>query len=246
MKLALVIPDCHIPNHHKKAYGAMMNAASDLKIDEVTILGDYLDCYEVMSHQRHPRVFTTLEQEFIAANKELDFIDKQFKGAKKVFIEGNHEDRLERYIINNAPSLFGVTETSRLLQLDQRPNWKFVKWGPTQQHRILDSKLHARHRPPTNNVKSNAKEAGCNLVYGDIHKIEMGYHNTLKGEQRVAFSVGWLGDKRKDLIFGYVKNHHQWQMGFGLVYVDGDKFYPVTVPIHEDGSCVVNGKKYKG
>lgn len=248
LKVALIIPDCHIPNHHRKAYGSMMNAALDVGIDEVVILGDYADFYPFMFHDKHPLVGIKLEDEMNAVNDELDKIDSSFPDAKKCFIEGNHEDRLERYICKNAPALFGVTETKRLFKLDQRPNWTFVKWGPTQQYQVLGSKLYARHRPPTNIAKNNAKEAGCNLVYGDIHKIEEGYHNSLKGDQRVAFCVGWLGDKRYDKIFGYVKNHHQWQMGFGLVYVDTETgiFYHQIIPILEDGSCVVNGKIYKG
>lgn len=225
----------------------MMNVLADFQPDEIVILGDYADFYEVMSHQRHPRVQITLEDEVNAVNHELDQIDSTFPDAKKKFIEGNHEDRLERYIINQAPALFGVTETSRLFKLDTRPNWQFFKWSPTQQCQVLNSKLWARHRPPSNNPRLNAKEAGCNIVYGDIHKIEHGYHTSLLGDERVAFSVGWLGDKSLDKIFGYVKNTHQWQLGFGIVYVvpETGHFYHQIIPITEDGTCIFNGKFYR-
>jgi hypothetical protein len=72
----------------------------------------------------------------------------------------------------------------------------------------------------------------------------------MDGTNHVAFSVGWLGDKNQDLIFNYVKNHHQWQLGFGLVYVNEKTryFYHQKIHILEQGnkySCVVNGKLYE-
>jgi hypothetical protein len=70
----------------------------------------------------------------------------------------------------------------------------------------------------------------------------------MDGTQHVAFSVGWLGDKSLDKIFGYVKTHHDWQLGFGLVTVDmvSGYFYHDIVPILDNYTCVVNGKIYRG
>jgi len=69
----------------------------------------------------------------------------------------------------------------------------------------------------------------------------------MDGKNHVCMSVGWLGDKSKEKIYGYVKNHHQWQMGFGLAYVDPKSrfFYHHKIHIMENMTCVVNGKLYK-
>jgi len=42
----------------------------------------------------------------------------------------------------------------------------------------------------------------------------------------------------------YMKGVMNWQKGFGILYVDGDKVSPVPVPIERDGSFVVEGKRY--
>jgi hypothetical protein len=85
------------------------------------------------------------------------------------------------------------------------------------------------------------------VVYGHIHRIEESHIVGLDGTNHVAFSVGWLGDKRKDKIFNYVKGHWQWQLGFGLVWVDPatNYFYHQKIHILDNYTCVVNGKKYK-
>jgi hypothetical protein len=191
----------------------------------------------------------TLKEEIVRVQQRIEELSKLFPESNKVFIEGNHEFRFARYLYNNAPALFGVTETRALLELDKHPNWKFLDYGPNQAHKVLGSFLTARHEPLGSSAKATATRALCSLVYGHIHRIEESHIVGLDGTNHVAFSVGWLGDKRMDKIYGYVKNHHQWQLGFGVVYVDHKTrlFYHQKVPIlvlKNTYSCVFNGKEY--
>lgn len=252
MKVALIVPDCHVPFVHKKAYELMLSVAQDLSpsLDEIVILGDFADFYSVSSHQKDPRIFSMLEDEIVEVLNRLQEIDVLFPSVKKVFLEGNHEYRLERYLCERAPALFGVTSVQHLLEFDRRPKWNFIPYGPNQSHKVLGSYLTARHEPLASSAKATASKALCSLVYGHIHRIEESHLVGLDGTNHVCFSVGWLGDKRQDLVFNYVKNHHQWQLGFGIVYVDEATrlFYHQKVHILEQGkqvSCVVNGKVYK-
>lgn len=252
LKCALIIPDTHRPFHHVKAYNLMLEVASDLKsqLNEIVVLGDYADFYSVSSHSRDPRVFHMLQDEVVDVLAGLSELDHLFPDAKKVFLQGNHEFRLERYLVDKAPALFGITDTRFLLGFDQRPNWRYIPYGPNQSHKVLGSYLRARHEPLASSAKATAAKALCSIVYGHIHRIESSHIVGMDGTNHIACSVGWLGDKSKDLIYSYVKNHHQWQMGFGLCWVDQkNKFFHLdTVHILEDGnqvSCVVNGKLYK-
>lgn len=250
LKLALIIPDCHIPYEHKKAYNLMLKIALQVKPDEIVILGDYADFYAVSSHSKDPRVANLLLDEISMVNQRLDELDKFFPEANKVYLEGNHEFRLERYLIDRAPALFGVTETRFLFDFDKRPNWRFIPYTPNQKHSVLESYLYAKHTPLSNSAKATVTKALCSLVYGHIHSMEENHIVGMNGDNHVAFSVGWLGDKSKDLVFNYVKNHHQWQLGFGLVYVDQKTrcFYHQKIHMIEHKnkiSCVVNGVKYE-
>lgn len=250
LKCSLIIPDTHAPYENKKAYNLMLKIAMEINPDEIVILGDYADFYSVSSHAKDPRVKDLLIDEVSMVNQRLDELDKFFPNAKKVFLEGNHENRLERYLIDRAPAVFGVTETRFLFQFDKRPNWIFKPYGPNQRYSVLGSYLYSKHTPLSSSAKATATKAMCSLVYGHIHTIEESHIVGMDGTNHVAFSVGWLGDKSKDLVFGYVKNHHQWQLGFGLVYVDqkSRRFHHQKIHILEHGgklSCVVNGKLYE-
>lgn len=187
-----------------------------------------------------------LQDEVQDVKKGLDELDRLFPKAQKVFIEGNHEFRLERYLMDKAPALFGVTSTEHLLDINRRPRWKFVPYGPNQCHKVLGSKLNVRHEPIARTAELTARKAMASITYGHIHRIQSSYAVGMDGTQHVAFSCGWLGDKKQDKVFSYVKSHHDWQLGFGLVWVDDRNgyFYHQVVQIMDDYSCVVNGKKF--
>lgn len=246
MKLAVVIPDMHVPYHHRKATELVLKTIQKLKPDEIVFLGDVADFYAVSSHGRHPTLLHDLRLEVDQVNELLDVVSR-FPG-KKVFLEGNHCYRLERYLASQAPALFGVTQTSLLLKMDQRKNWTFVDYSPKQLYRILGSRLGARHEPLGATSKASAARALMSLVYGHIHRIESSYIVGLDQKQHINFSCGWLGDLKFDKVFNYVKGHHQWQLGFALVWVDEKTniFYPQIIPIIENGktvSCIVNGER---
>lgn len=230
----------------------MLEVASYVGINEVVVLGDYADFYFASGHgPKHPKLLNTTVEEVDSVNIGISELDQLFPKSRKIFIEGNHENRLTRFCQNKCPELFGYVDAKTLFKIDQRPLWRWISYGPNQRVQVLNSKLWARHEPFGSSAKTTAARALCSVVYGHIHRIESSYVVGLDGTSHIAYSVGWLGDKRKDEIFGYVKGHAQWQLGFGLVYADPDSgcFYPQTVHIVERGhkiSCVVNGKKFTG
>ena len=250
-KLVALIPDTHRPFHHKKHYACMMNCLADLKPSSIYLLGDYGDFYWMGQHgAKDPRVKSSFEEEVIDINKGLDEFDDTFPDANKVYIEGNHEYRMERWLINRAPELFGVTSIKHIFEMDSRiaTGWRWIDYRPDQAVSIEGSDLIARHEPPASDPKKALKEAMCSVVYGHIHRIEESCHRGLLGRQYVAFSCGWLGDHRKNEVFGYVKGHFKWQAGFALVWVNTrtGEFHHQIVQIMENSTCVVNGKLYRG
>jgi len=225
----------------------MIKVAQFINPHEIVIGGDYADFYNISSHAKDPRIFQLLVDEVEDVRKGLDQLDKLFPRAKKIYIEGNHENRLERHLTDNAPALFGLTSTEHLLDINRRPNWKFVRYSPNQSYKILNSYLRCKHTPLSTSAKATATKALCSLAYFHIHTIEESHIVGLDGTNHVCFSVGWLGDKRYDKVFDYVKNHHQWQLGFGIVRVDPKTkyFYHQKIHIMDNYTCVVDGKLFK-
>ena len=243
MKRALIIPDCHIPFVHKKAYSLMLKVAKDFKPDEIVILGDYLDFYSVSSHKKDPTLPKMLKDEIDMAKVYLDEIDKLFPDAYKVFLEGNHEYRLSSYLQDKAPELFGLVSVKALLDINRRRKWRYIPYSPQQKYNVLGSKLFSKHTPIGSSAKTTVARGVASIVYGHTHRIEQNYIVGIDGSPHVAINSGWLGDARLK-VFEFVKNHHEWQLGFTLAYVVKKLFYHQIVPILPDISCVFHGKRY--
>lgn len=245
MRKAVLFPDCHFPFHSVKAWNVAMQITSDIQPDEFILLGDFVDAYNLSGHgPRNPMVPDTLVNEIDSANAGLDEIDKALPLAKKTFIEGNHEFRLERYLLNNAPELFGLTDIRMLLGFDKRYRWEWVSYGPNQSHRILGTDTLARHEPLKNSPALTIKEAGSSLFYGHIHKIESAWKTNLDGKKLVGGCPGWLGNP-KSLAFNYIKGVANWQWGITVIMFDKKNApHPFFVRISDDFKAFYNGKTY--
>lgn len=221
MKLNVIIPDSHIPHEDKRAFRLlhkiMRYMEKEYGIHAIYILGDFADVYFAHQHgNKHPLLTNTVQAEIKAVNAELDKLDRLSPKAKKVFIEGNHEYRLERIILARCPELFGVTSLKHLLGMNTRKNWRWIDYSASQLVQISGSHLYARHEPLGPNAKATSQRAKVSLVYGHIHRAEEAHTVGVSGTSHVAFCPGWLGDKRQDLVFGYCRP--EWQLGFATAW----------------------------
>jgi hypothetical protein len=128
MKAVHIQPDLHAPFHNKKAWRLNLKVAEARETAVYISLGDFIDNYSISSHQKNPdKRELLLQDEVDNANERLDELDTILPKARKIFIAGNHEDRLDRYIAHRAPDLFGMVTTAQLLNLKKR-GWEYVPY----------------------------------------------------------------------------------------------------------------------
>jgi UDP-2,3-diacylglucosamine pyrophosphatase LpxH len=240
------LTDPHIPFHSPKALAVAMNCLADSNLYGLYLGGDIFDMYWANDHgPKDPRIASTLELEVEAVNKFLDEIDQTWPGIQKRFIEGNHETRYERYLIKNAPALFGMTSIPLLTKMAQRPRWTYHPYSTDQLVQIGKTNLYVKHAPKGSSGSAIMNHNACNLLFGHVHRIITEYKTT--GDKRVlrATSPGWLGEGR-NRAFHYVPGHQNWQQGFARIFIDIiDWSWRIEViEILENSYCFANGKKY--
>lgn len=103
----LVISDIHAPYHDRKTIELAVSEAHRRGIVGVLLNGDTLDSHEISNHDKDPTAPRYIE-EIEVGRKLLGWVRGQFPKARLVLKEGNHEERLNRYIIQRAPALFGL------------------------------------------------------------------------------------------------------------------------------------------
>lgn len=130
LEAILFIPDCHFPFVDRRAWDLVVKAADHIrqKFDYMRIvqLGDLCDMYSVSAHDKDPRRIVQLSEELSSANEALDELDAIGADCKAITL-GNHEYRLERYLMRNAPMLLDSVSVPDLLQLRSR-GWTYCEY----------------------------------------------------------------------------------------------------------------------
>lgn len=239
MKRWLLVGDCHWPYADKRAWNLMLKTGP---YDGVAQMGDFIDCATISDHLRSKHRMESLHTELTVGRKKLQEL---FEIADEhILLEGNHEERLGRYIANRAPELEGVVGELHDY-LDPEKKWTRVPYG--RLHRV--GKLYLTHDQGPSGQNCSYKHAnivGHCVAHGHAHRLELVYLGTVDGKRRFGFSVGWLGDSRR-LAFNYAKAaaRANWQVGFGVAYVNDLQVHVQPVPI-VNYRCVVDGVEYRG
>lgn len=250
-----VFNDPHIPFHDPLSYALVLDVLEDLKIDRLIINGDFVDFYNVNSHvkNKHPEVYQTIEDEIESCVDHLNEIDKRFPNTEKVFLAGNHENRLERYVIEKCAGLFNYLDFKNLMNFKGR-GWEYYPYQEV--YRLEKTHLYVVHSPPSysQNVARTSllKRPDSSFIYGCCHRIDYAC-TTGVYEVYEVFANGWLGSTKYSeehkKVFSYTKNNENWQQCFSLVYIISNKIYNVDqIRVHAKGDkrwCFVHGNYYE-
>lgn len=104
----LIMSDVHIPYHDKTAVEAAVQFGRAFKPNVVLLNGDIADFYGISRHDKDPR--REMKQEFDSVRQFLYWLRKCFPKARIIYKIGNHEDRMEKFLLKNAPVFLGVPE----------------------------------------------------------------------------------------------------------------------------------------
>lgn len=116
---AVFITCLHIPFHDKELFALFLVFLKYFQPDILFILGDYLDWYQVSYFDKDPKRIGYLQDDIDTGERLLDMMLKLVD--KIVFLDGNHEWRMVRYLRKN-PELYGLKclQVSSLLGLSER------------------------------------------------------------------------------------------------------------------------------
>lgn len=238
-----IIPDAHVPYHNKKAWKLMITALKDFKPDRIICLGDLADFYKISHYSKDPTRMESFDTEISMVNKALDDLDS-LEAKHKIFIAGNHEDRLERYLKNKAPELFNLIKIKEILELGRR-NWKYV---PYKEHYKLGKVYYAHDIGTTSRyqVYKCLETYQHSIVTGHTHRFAAVIEGNNIGEFRISAQFGWLGDVTKIDYLHKAIARKNYVLGFGTAHLNPlngiTYFYPVPII---NGTCFLNDKEYK-
>lgn len=220
-----ILNDVHFP-YEGKCYEQALNIMQSWKdLAGIYLNGDIAEIESVSSHPRSRGSQQYLLDEIEYTNVKFDELEDLFPGIPIHYICGNHEFRMYRFIRDVAPQLWGMLQEPKLFRFDERPDFKFYDYGPTQLVPIGKCRdFYARHEPLAggqNHAKGTAEKSVVSIIYGHTHTHQTYIHKKFGPEPIVtkAFSNGFLGDISQP-CFDYRGTKDNWQNGFSLVECD--------------------------
>lgn len=235
----LVVPDCHHPYVDRGAWRVLLAAGRAFKPHRIVVLGDFGDFYATSQHRKNPNRTAHLEDEVSAVNGALDELDAL--GAKrKHFLQGNHEENLERYLMDRAPELFNLIKVAELFRLAER-GWTYTPYK--QFHRV--GKVLYTHDVGSAGARAHEQAEAAtqsNIVIGHTHRAAVTYSGSVLGDRHVAIMSGWLGSNQSADYLHAGQKARAWQHAFTLGYREPNGVtHFQLVPIVKGKACV-NGK----
>lgn len=243
----VLLPDAHRPYHSEPAWQLFLTAMRKWKPDIIVVQGDLADFYKISRFSKDPRRELTFEEEVISCEEGLNDLDA-LGATRKIFIEGNHENRLVGYLADKAPELFPYIDIPQLFKLEER-EWEFVPYKESIQIGKLWLTHDAGHIGRYA-VFRTADTFQHSVVTAHTHRLCYTVEGNATGEHFVSASFGWMGDVEKVDYMHKVKARRDWTLGFGTGLLDNETGIVYLTPhpiIQRDGahSVVVDGKKYK-
>lgn len=115
-----VLSDIHIPFQDNKTLDNVFYCIIDNQPQYIVLLGDVLDCYSISRFTKRPDKYRNLQQELDIFYNLMSDLKKDIRNTEIHYIFGNHENRLEKIILDN-PGLFNLQALSpeQLFKLDE-------------------------------------------------------------------------------------------------------------------------------
>lgn len=210
---ALILNDIHIPYHNSEALRCALLYGKRHNVDTIILNGDIIDFYKISRHAKSP-VNPNLQYEIDTTIEVLVSIRKTFPKANIIFIEGNHEDRLKRYLQDHSElHSLDIFKFENLLKLKEN-NIQLVNGK-----RIIKiGKLCIAHGHEINvggvtPARTALLKNMTNICFGHLHRTDSYSFTTIAGDTLQSYSIGALCDLFPD----YVSNNSNWNHGFALV-----------------------------
>lgn len=241
----LFLPDTHAPAHNKLIYWAMFQFMSWYRPHMVVFIGDVNDLFALSMWPKPPRTSVNPQGE-IDDTRRLIYKVLKHGPYWVVVIDGNHEDRMIRWLTKFSPQfahyLDPVTREPvvSLHQLmgfrpddpvtfitgaDQRGGFEGGLW--------INDHFKAEHgsivKPtPGDSARGHAEKHHRDTAIGHTHRMGASSRQ-LTGDTLTGVELGCLVDW--DHPFFAYSPSHDWHHGFGVGTVFGGKLHVQPVPI---------------
>lgn len=230
----IILSDLQVPYEDVHSLAAVEKYMAAHKWAGYIQIGDFLDFDSISSFNQHlPRKTRNsfISNDIDRANKILDrhqaIVRRRNPEAKFVLLEGNHEERVERFLDQN-PMFEGLLDVPKLLRLGER-DIKWIKaWTNGETYSV--GKARFTHGNYTNqyHAKKMVDAEDRSIFYGHTHDMMcIPKSKRDKTELHIGQSIGCLCEIEQSYMKGKPSN---WQQGFMVLFLMPNGNYTYYTP----------------
>lgn len=248
---AVVYGDTHYPFQDDKALTVLKAVIRDVKPHVVVHIGDLVDCWQISRFDKDPARSDSLQQNIDAARTHLHEIAQLAPKATRVWLEGNHENRLTRAIwkMDGAQRelarlrVFQQAMTWPVLMDTAGMGWEFIGERDQSKRQILP-KIITKHGTIVRKFSGYTARAewekyGASGISGHTHRLGMFFHRDHNGTAR------WMESGCTCLLDPPYGSDFDWQQGFVVLAWNADRRLMDTQMISiRDGSALYHEREY--
>ncbi len=224
----LVLSDIHFPWHDPKALECALSHGDGFKPDCLLVNGDLID-FERISRFDYDSHGPSTADSIAMVRTFWAHVRKRFPRAKRIWKFGNHDERMESYIMRNSPEATnetrvrwrdeaGVTDHGVEVVADKRP----VMLGKL---RVLHGHEKGKQlATPVNQARGAFLKLLSSVLEGHGHRTSEHTERTADGQTISCRSTGCLCGLWPDYA-----RVNKWDSGFATVEVEKDGNYMVSL-----------------
>lgn len=245
-KTVAFLSDTHGQFVDERALDVACQIVSDLEPDMLVHLGDLGDFYSISSHEKNPERRQDLQHDVEEAARILGKIDQTVSSdTPKILVEGNHENRLKRYIWHTAPALAGLKH----LNIPELIGANDLGWEYVKQDKEIFPEFIVKHGDfvagkSGYTARKEMDRAWLSGISGHTHRLGVHCYTARRHSLYGVRGAVWIENGclcEQDAE--YLKSPGDWQQGFTIVRFTDDGPVPELVYIL-NGRAFYNGKVY--
>lgn len=278
-KKDVIVPDAQIgyyrgkdgalhETHDEKAIAVVMEAIQMIQPETIVCVGDNLDLPEMGKYLTTPAYQQTTQAAIDRATTFCAQMRAAAPKAKIIWLAGNHEERMPKYLLTNAAAAYGLRKGNipdswpvltipYLCRMEEygveyRPGYPASDYWINEKLRVIHGD-RVKSSGSTAHVYLNNEKTS--VIYGHIHRIETAFktREDFSGPRTImAASPGCLAridgavpstKGGVDLDGRPLTRYENWQQGFGVVTYETSgehRFKYEVMPIYNGWSMYEN------
>jgi len=224
---AAILQDTHNPFQDQRVLREVELFLKELQPELVIYPGDMGDFYQLSKFDKNPARANSLQKDLNSTGEMFKRHRKILPNARLIFEEGNHEDRLRRYLWQNpALASLDALKLKNLYKLKDAD----IEHIPYEEGVLMNGNFMVTHGDlirahSSYTAKGMSDKHGGSGIHGHSHRLGSYYKRN-----RFGIYGWWENGCLCNLEPDYVTNPN-WQQGFSVVQFAKDRFWVQQIQI---------------